>query len=136
MRTFLQFLIMKKQRNLLHCGKTKIPKSLTDWADIISCKMGFMEIIKLLDRVFNEGLIDRSDQESVHILDEDAYSLINSQLILTGASIEDIANALQERGLNDLFNNLINLIVKSKHSPDVMEEVIAELKARVEETMQ
>ena len=124
-----------KKATISECGETTISKSLTDWVDTITCKMGFMKIVELLDRVFNNGLIDGSEKENVHISDEDAYSLINGQLILTGTPIEDIANALHERKLYDLFNNLVNLVVKINQSPEVLSDIAAKLKAQVEDTL-
>lgn len=112
---------MKEQkRNLLQCGTIKKTRSLARWANEVTDQMGFAEIINLLNSLFNDKLIDRSDAESVHVPDEDVYSQFNEQLILTDTPIDDIAKALLEKELDELLNNLVNLVVKRKSSRELL----------------
>ncbi len=110
----------KQGRNLQHCGEIKISRSLADWFEEITNTTSFTEITDLLDRLFNKGLIDRSDSQSVYISDEDAYTQINEQLISTDTSVDDIAEVLHKKELYDLLYNLVDIVVKRKSSRELL----------------
>lgn len=103
-----------EERDLTQCGEYTISLSLARWLERITDEMDFSIIIKLLDGMFNEGLIDRSEDETVQIDEVDAYSLIIQHLLSTGTSIEVIMKELHRIKAKDLLIKFLELILERK----------------------